>query len=350
MENPIQDMLSAQQRLPGDTLIAKSPIMVVFKGRRMRAVWSRVWMRPVHETDHEFYLALLRRALGLDWLRVEESKPESQRHRIAAWFEEMDRERESSRPRSGAAHVWSSEPTGGVTELLTLGRDLYDLSQTNQLPTKVMDRLRNTREYQGARYEIAVAGAFARAGFRIIWTKPGQDKRCEFVAEHSGLGERIAVEAKSRRREDVLHEPVAGKPSKDFDVEIARLIRDAEEQLPTDIAGIVCIDLNLPPEHAMFTSDAGLVESLKSVLDRFPDPTPEKPSVLTATFFTNFAWHYQEGRRSGKSSVGAVIPRYARVAVRRGASLALLDKALHEHADVPNVNPTPNEMASLKRS
>ena len=61
--------------------------------------------------------------------------------------------------------IWAAEVTGYAQALLQLSFDVFSLRQVGHLTESVIARLRDNKEFQGVRYEIAVAAIFARAGF-----------------------------------------------------------------------------------------------------------------------------------------------------------------------------------------
>jgi hypothetical protein len=72
-----------------------------------------------------------------------------------------------------------------------------------------MKRLRDRDQFQGARYEIAIAAIFARLDCEIRFIDEDETlrgkKRVELVATHRPSGQSIAVEAKSRHRAGVIN-------------------------------------------------------------------------------------------------------------------------------------------------
>src|SRR5205085_11942787 len=117
-----------------------------------------------------------------------------------------------------------ADTPGVVRELLTLASDVYTLLLVEKLPKSLLERLRNIGQYQGARYEVAVAAALVRAGFTINWQKGrGETKIYEFDATHKISKETIAVEAKSKVRKGAIHEKGDIEPLKDARTDIIRL-------------------------------------------------------------------------------------------------------------------------------
>ena len=233
---------------------------------------------------------------------------------------------------------------------MILARDLYDLQHIGQLPARILSRLKNRNEFQGARYEVAIAGSFARAGFHIEWVLEKSDKHFEFLATMQTTGERIAVEAKSRRWSGALHEPKRDTNDADFESAIHRLLKQACEQAPDGLPFIVCIETNLPPDHPSVQSYEAYFGCLRPVFDRESAPSQEDPDMFTAVIVTNSPWHYLEKETGGKGRNFFVFPRYSRYPLRSGKTLALIRKAINEYPFVPNSHPTPEELAALKNA
>lgn len=145
--------------------------------------------------------------------------------------------------------------SGEAQELLALADDTSRILQlVKRFPEKLRNRLRHRQEFEGARYEIAIAGVFIRCNFAVEWIddKVGPanrlGKRCEFSAVHKVTGETIAVEAKRRRRRGAIHEGgVAADPS-ELQADIDDLYRKAVAKRPDDRPFAVFIDVNLPYE------------------------------------------------------------------------------------------------------
>jgi hypothetical protein len=57
--------------------------------------------------------------------------------------------------------------TGEMRALRVLADDLYQLAHALEPPRAILARLRDIRQFQGARYEILAASLFARCGFKI---------------------------------------------------------------------------------------------------------------------------------------------------------------------------------------
>jgi len=82
-------------------------------------------------------------------------------------------------------------------------------------PMRSVQRVRSSEQFQGVRYEIAIAAMFARLDCEIRFLDEEEElrgvKHVEFQATHRPSRQVIAVEAKSRHRPGVINQP--GEPN-----------------------------------------------------------------------------------------------------------------------------------------
>ncbi|KAK9329546.1 hypothetical protein V1520DRAFT_379142 [Lipomyces starkeyi] len=97
---------------------------------------------------------------------------------------------------------WRHTLTGPAKVYQCLGYDLYWLQLVHRLPESLIERLKELRAFQGARYEVLIAAVFARAGFEIEWIDDtnAAGKHPEFIATHKNTNKKVGVKTKSRRR------------------------------------------------------------------------------------------------------------------------------------------------------
>jgi hypothetical protein len=222
---------------------------ITHEGHRWRVIWSRVYPRPITETFHEFIFHILCLTLGEKWYNEQMLLMPQKRHIIIRWFESYEEwtkiNKTDENKRNG---VWTAMPTGEVQALFSLAYDIYCLQIVNKLPDFTVKRLRDIRQFQGARYEIAVASVITRAGFNIDFLddKIKAKKHCDFIAKHKSKSIIIGVEAKSRHRKGVLHEEGKFDFETDIKGDVDNLFEKASLQRPLKIPYIIFIDLNLP--------------------------------------------------------------------------------------------------------
>jgi hypothetical protein len=271
-------------------------IDVKFKGRRFRAVWNRLHVRPLAETFHEFLWNLLKSTLGEEWYFAELKKAEGERHQVVQWFVDLyEWQKANDKPENRALGGWGALPSGDVQALTSLAYDVYTLLHTNALPERLLARLRDRHEFQGARYEIAVAAIFVRAGFELAYLETKDQKHCEFIATHKKTGCRIAVEAKSRRRAGVLHEKGAMDTEAVLRGDVQSLFDQAMRQMQEGVPFLVFIDLNCPPEAGRAPMNKAWWEGLSACFethDAIKAGKEDKTEAFNAVIVTNFSTHY----------------------------------------------------------
>jgi len=265
-------------------------MQTVFNGQKVRVVRNKIHFRPLEETFYDFQLNILFWALGKEWYDEQMLKPLDDRHVILKWRHERNELLKRYRkPSASPGEPVKAPLTGNVKALQALADDIYQLEHALEAPKKIMKRLGNIREFQGARYEVLVASLFARCGFSIDFVDDRSRKNPEFFATKGD--ERIAVEAKSRRRTGVLHEK--GEFSIDAQPAHARirgLFQEALEQNPGGVPFMTFIDVNLPltPQTPPMER-AWVQEAMKCFDDRKRDGHAESDSGL---ILTNIGWHY----------------------------------------------------------
>jgi hypothetical protein len=272
--------------LPGPPTIQTA----LAEGQRAIAIWQSIVFRPLTETFHEFLVEVpLKGTFGESWYKREIAKREDRQHIVVRWLAAFRSQASKYKP---AGHqkgqVFAGPATGEGIELMALAHDLYLLQKVNRLPKKLVNRLRNYDEFQGARYEVAIASAFVKCGFEIEWITDSSGPHPEFVARNPHSHEDVAVETKSRHRSGALHQP--GKQTDQLTADVDQLYSDALHQNPGDRPFAVFLDVNVPPGRA----PENLADWQAEIMARWQgDPN------VSLIGFTNFAWHYQKGEQTG---------------------------------------------------
>ncbi len=266
-------------------------------GNRVRAVKGRLHVRPANETFHDFLINYIKWTFGEQWWKSQTGVPAEQRHVVFQWtHDDYDSKRaheEDGGPPLGEPHH-EQDAIGSSWALLSLGYDLFCVAAAQGIPDYLADRLRNRQYFQGARYELAVAALLLRSGFSLEWldADAGDEVRCEFIARLGSDGATVAVEAKSRRRAGVIHQP--GEFTYEGDVTgLLKQIRQGEKKKPDDIPLLVFVDVNLPPSPDVPPQDRQWYSDLTAALARLRTATPDQPDVFGALVVTNFSSHHQ---------------------------------------------------------
>jgi hypothetical protein len=319
-------------------LVGRPEIDAIWKGRRVRAVRNRVHFRPSNETKHEFFVYVLLQTLGEQWGKVQSALASEERHVIAKWVDALDALR-----RGGAAidkrqeveGVYSATPTGELWPLICLAYDVYTLLHHGFLSSTdpIVKRLRHPDQFQGARYELAVAAVFARAGYAIDWITETDRRRPEFIARHAGSGTEIAVEAKSRHRPGVLGRSGDAPFVDAVKVDVRNLLDAALEKEVDGRPFVVCIDLNLP-ERGERSFEDWMRELHEAALEHLGPASEENPDPFSAIFFTNYSWHWAGDQPAGQASSFAVLARHTPQPLPDDQR-EVLTEALFQYGDVP---------------
>jgi hypothetical protein len=326
MRQRMQQML---QELGPARLTSRPQIQTEFQGKKFRAVRNVLHIRPQGETFFDFQINLLLWVLGKKWFDAEMSKPLEERHVILQWRHERNELlRAQQKPGDDPNNPVAIRPTGNVKTLQVLADDVYQLEHALKTPRGTVDRLRDSRQFQGARYEIAVASIFARCNFVVSFIDDPTKRTPEFVAEKGE--EYIAVEAKSRHRAGVLHHP--GRLEHDAAPAPANIKHHYEEALqqnPGDIPFMVFIDVNLPLTPDIPPMERAWVrEAMKCFDDRRQEGKLADPD--TGLVLTNFGWHYY---RDPGTPPGEIMPVRAMNPTHpiREETWQLLERALNEY-------------------
>jgi hypothetical protein len=269
------------------------------QGHKVWAIGSRVYLnRRPDETFHEFALDVLRETLGEPWRAEQAALPEEERHFVLRCFERLGdyKARYLDPEEFDEKAVVSAPPNGWLSYLMSLAWDVTTVIHAGGLPDQLLTRLRHPEQYQGARYELAIAGIFARLDCQIRFLDDEQElrgaKRVEFEATHRPSGQILAVETKSRHRTGVINQRGEADPddSRKRDPRMVRqLFVKATEKVPEGLPFFIFIDMNAPLGEEIDQQWMGEVERWMS---RLPQPTEVEPAAFNALYVTNFSPHY----------------------------------------------------------
>ena len=288
---------------------------IIANGYRWRAVFNRLYYRPIKETFHEFLVRVAFWTFGRSWYKQQLSSRPSDRHVVAQWMEAFSEHRESPgdyevESVSGKT-VYSMDAPVPVWNLVSLGYDLFCLQAVNRLPDFLVKRLKKMRSFQSVRYEIAVPAILTRSGFDIDFLDEQgyMDKHCEFIGTHKNSGYKIGVEAKSRKR-DLVSIGENYDYAQDWKG-IYNLIRKAKKQAPPNLPFAIFIDVNLPPSPGVEPDKKPWHNEIKMALLPLGKPTIDNPDPFSILVPTNFCNLYAglESISSG-GEWGLVHPRF----------------------------------------
>jgi hypothetical protein len=272
----------------------KPVISTNFNDHQVVAVGNTLHFSKGWKAFPDFLSDYIKNKLDPAWGQAEIAKTLSDRHPIMQWYDAYCRYQKAQIKRTG--EINNSVITGVVACYLGLAYALYLLAHNVKLQERLIKRLKNTGNFQGAYYEMMVASILVRAGFTLTLEdeSDGSTKHCEFAAVSPKTGKRYWVEAKMRAVRGMLgHTMADGGADNDA---LARLIPHLNNALgkPASDDRLIFIDLNAPP---VFTND-GQPDWLEPAMTRLEkyEKKDLKPGIKAYVFVTNIAFHRQLDR------------------------------------------------------
>lgn len=280
----------------GISIILPSPVWDV----RDEQIYLRVsnsfyWSAVKRRTFHEILIDHLNTTLGKDWIETQAKLPLDDRHFIYECFNETDAFFKSKglAIRKETEDLNSVAPNGYVQSLITLAFDVYLLANAGVLDIKLLNRLKLKDQYQGARYEISVASTFVKAGWIIEWCKDIRGVKIpEFIATSPDGKYKVAVEAKSKRRDGILHKDGVFDPT---NAEKGNMLYLYTEALGKETFGLpyaIFLDINSPQKIAKGNKEHWLKDLLALFDTIDPDHNEETIDKQNLVVSTNFSPHY----------------------------------------------------------
>ncbi|MGX4773894.1 YecA family protein [Bradyrhizobium guangdongense] len=246
--------------------------------------WSKKW-----KTFPDFLGDYIKAKLGADWAKRELSKPAEDQHVLMQWAHRIAAYQKQTITRPG--DIVSAPMTGVVACFLGTAYALYLLQHNVDLQARLLNRLKDITQFQGAYYELFVASILIRAGFTLTLEDEtdGRDKHCEFAAVSGRTGKKYWVEAKMRSVAGLL-----GRTEADGGADarpLARLIPHLNDALakPASDDRLIFIDVNTP----LGTDPEGRPDWLEPAmrrLERF-EARENTTGATALVFVTNFAHH-----------------------------------------------------------
>jgi hypothetical protein len=191
------------------------------EGRGLRFVavkttvhWSKDWLIFPNFLDY-----FMKKQLGLEWGERERSNGQ---HPLFRWLQKTQ---EHSGNKSGEPKVKTIVMMGFIACWLHLAYALYLIAHHDELPKRLIRRLRDPVCFMPAYHEAIVGAALAVAGMALSCaeTKSGSKPTPEFRAKSKTSGKTYEVEAK---RKNSWNTPTGDVTNADFQGELEIYIRD----------------------------------------------------------------------------------------------------------------------------
>ena len=264
-------------------------ISTEFKGQRMVVVADKMFGSDTWKTFPDFLNWYLRHALGDEFFDTEQSKPFEDQHPLIQWCTLYIEHRKKYRsPQGGLSHA----PAHGVAKcVLGTAYNLYLLKHNVELQERLIKRLRDPKNFQGAYYELIVAGTLITNGFRLELEDESDEskKHCEFSAISQTTNKKFWIEAKMRSVQGYFGKTAvdAGSASeKDPTKQMTKQLNEALAK-PADSDRLVFIDIN----HVPSNGDLNPPWVLKAEKRLHAKEQQESGGKQAFVFVTNFAFH-----------------------------------------------------------
>ena len=270
------------------------PITTENFGKRLIAVRNTIYALETREYFGDFLRDYVLIVFGEEWWKVEMAKAALERHPVAQWWVDSTRYMSTQplQPDGSRRGV----PSGVLAAFIAFAYDLYVVAHVDGLDDLLLNRLKTTGLFQGARHELFAEATCIRAGFTIE-REDEQDRsrrHAEFTALHKATGQRISVEAKSKHRPGLMGQPGQPEPHDRLRLRFGGLINDAVRKNPPNPL-VIFFDTNLPFRGAdcWLTPQSGNAPSrlLNRLLDQVKKEHGGK-DPFSMIVFTNHPHHY----------------------------------------------------------
>lgn len=315
-------------------------IAMEYHGYRFVAIGSKLIYMPADRCKFftDVLIAYVPQLFGRDWFEHEIAKPPDERHPAMQWRVKGIKYMNAQPKLPDGAH--SALPTGPLLAYMTLAYDLYVVDHNSRLDARLLGRLKQKDQFQGARHELFAEATCLRAGFQIEHENEADrsTRHAEFTATHKATGLKISVEAKSKHRPGVLGRAGAREPEDSLSLRFGKLLNDATaKNAPHPL--VVFMDVNMP-----FQSGYRLLSRrpphplILRALDRMREEHDGKDPI-NLLLFTNHPQHYTKDEELAQkpawlTSISQVPLKPARVDV-----LWALTQAANLYGNIPTELP-----------
>jgi hypothetical protein len=267
-------------------------IAMEYHGYKFVAIGGKLMYMPAERCRFftDVLIAYVPQLFGREWFESEIAKSPDERHPAMQWrIKGVNYLNEQPQPDG----TYGAPPTGPLLAYMTLAYDLYVVDHNSRLDARLLERLKQKDQFQGARHELFAEATCLRAGFRIEHENENDrsSRHAEFTAVHKVTGLKISVEAKSKHRPGVLGQAGLRESDGSLNLRFGKLLNDAvAKNAPHPL--VVFMDVNMP-----FLSGYRLLSArpphplVLRTLDRMRKEYNGKDPI-TLLLFTNHPQHY----------------------------------------------------------
>jgi hypothetical protein len=307
-----------------------------FKGYKFIAIGNKMMYMP--SKDCKFFTDVLKvyvpQVFGRDWFNQEMAKAPDLRHPVMQWRIKGINFMNSQKPIADG--VYAATPTGPLLAYMTFAYDLYVVEHNARLDARLLERLKQTEQFQGARHELFAEATCLRAGFEIQHENEadGATRHVEFVATHKATGQQISVEAKSKHRPGVLGQPGARQADDALDLPFGRLLNDAIDKNPRHPLAVF-LDMNMPFNTAKRFLAPPPHKFILRTLDRIHKQHNGK-CPINLLVITNHPQHYTKDEEIAQSPhLLTLLSRVPEKPALQPAAFAALHRAANLYGNIP---------------
>jgi len=224
-------------------------IAIDFNGYKFVAIGGTLLYMPSDKCRFlpDVLLTYIPHLFGKEWFEREIAKSPDERHPVMQWrIKGMNYMNEQPRLPDGS---YGATPTGPLLAYMTFAYDTYVVANNGGLDKRLIERLMQKSQFQGARHELFAEATCLRAGFSIEHEdeRDPNSRHAEFTATHIKSGQIISVEAKSKHRPGVLGQPGERETNTEVKLRFGYLLNDAVAKRVTHPL-VVFLDMNMPFE------------------------------------------------------------------------------------------------------
>lgn len=319
--------------------LVRPEIAADFHGYKFVAIGNIMLSMPSERCRFltDVLLAYVPQLFGKEWFEQEIAKPPDERHPVMQWrVKGMNYFNAQPRLPDGS---YGAVPTGPLLAYLTFAYDLYVVAHNARLDTRIVERLKQKDQFQGARHELFAEATCLRAGFKI--EHENQDDRksrhAEFTATHLSTGQKLSVEAKSKHRPGVMAQTGSRESIDSVNLRFGYLLNDAVAKAAA-YPLVVFLDMNMPFETANRFLSRPIHPFILKTLNRMKMQHGGKDPI-TQLIITNHPGHYTKDEEIAPHAhfVGQVSPRPLKPA--RIEALSAIMQATMLYGSIPQELP-----------
>lgn len=309
-----------------------------FKGYKFVAVGNQLIYSQNWKTFPDFLITYIVTVLTPEWGNSELEKPSEQRHPIVKWYVGMCHFQANQK--RGTDGIFAAIPDSNMAAYLRLAYDLYVIRDNEVFQKGIIERLKIRDQFQGARYELFATATCVRGGFEIVYEdeRDRSQKHTEFMAIHKNTGQKICVEAKSRRRPGVLGFPGDVKDVSQYKAGVRRMLNKALRKSVSD-PYVIFIDLNLPPAPGKIFEKPWFKEVWDDIYED-GGPTNERPDPFNLIVMTNHADHYgEDGKPVQSGDTLSFYSKLPKMIPQHPEAIIAVFEAAQKYGNIPNEFP-----------